>query len=632
MGSITDRSGRQFDRKAFESLLKRRFFFTESYQIYRTAPGWTGDNGGLFDYGPPGTALQNNIVHIWRKHFVLQEDMLELDCSILTPEDVLKTSGHVERFSDWMCKDPVRGQYLRADHLVEQVFSSRLSRDGLDEPTRRDYENVLAQIDNYSGDELGELIEKHDIRNPAGDGSVEPPIPFNLMFKSSIGPSSAAPIYLRPETAQSQFLNFRKLLEYNNNTMPFASASVGKSYRNEISPRSGLLRTREFLMAEIEHFVDPSGSKKHERFSEIEGIELVLLDRESQMTPTRTRTGRPMSVREAVHSRIIDNETLGYFLARTYLFLTKIGVDPKKLRFRQHLANEMAHYASDCWDAELLTTHGWIECVGCADRSAYDLEVHSKRTGEKLVVQERLTEPIEVVQWVVSLNKKLLGQRFRHHTRAVEQAVAALSQAELEASSTGLIADDRLELRIQINDVEEMVVLSSDILTIYKETRTEYMREYTPNVIEPSFGISRILYSLLEHSFWSRAEDSARSVLSLPVAVAPIKVALLPLSNHDSFNPFVKQVAQALRKLSITSRVDGSNTSIGKRYARSDEVGTPYAVTVDFDTVEDSSVTLRERDSTEQVRGPIKDILKVIDDLVAEKCTWDSVRRRLLPL
>lgn len=190
------------------------------------------------------------------------------------------------------------------------------------------------------------------------------------MLKSTIGASAAAPVYLRPETAQGQFLNFRKLLEYNQNSMPFASASVGKSYRNEISPRSGLLRVREFLMAEVEHYVDPESGKQHSKFEDIKTVEIPLLDRDTQLNGKASL--RLMPISQAVDQKIVDNETLGYFLVRIQSFLLKIGVDPKKLRFRQHPPNEMAHYACDCWDAELLTSYGWIECVGCADRSAYD--------------------------------------------------------------------------------------------------------------------------------------------------------------------------------------------------------------------------------------------------------------------
>lgn len=565
MPETTDFAGEPFDRAPFESLLRRRFFWSEAFEAYRRASSFKGDNRGLFDYGPAGCALQANIVELWRRHFVLEEDMLELDCTALTPEDVFKTSGHVDKFADWMCKDPVKGEYLRADHLVENVLEGRLKGDKaargieiqqqapdsttqnskkaktkvkdvgnvkLDDTVVTEYEEILAKvkkthaldiliirvqyaniekIDDLNGDALAELIKRLDIRNPDGNNAVLPPVPFNLMFKSSIGPSAAAPVYLRPETAQGQFLNFRKLLEYNSNSMPFASASIGKSYRNEISPRSGLLRVREFLMAEIEHFVDPESGKKHERFGEVKDIELALLDRKTQLAGQTGVVHTPIGT--AVQRKTVDNETLGYFLARVQLFLLKIGVDKSKLRFRQHLDNEMAHYACDCWDAELLTSYGWIECVGCADRSAYDLTVHSNRTGEKLVVQEQRPEPLKVEQWEAILDKKKLGPQFRKDAKAVETAVTSLNQAELESLAPELEKNGEITLEVPpLSNGATKTALSRDLLTITRVTKVETVREYIPNVIEPSFGIGRILYSLLEHVYWHRPQDAARGV------------------------------------------------------------------------------------------------------------------------
>jgi glycyl-tRNA synthetase len=332
------------------------------------------------------------------------------------------------------------------------------------------------------------------------------------MFKSTVGPSAAAPVYLRPETAQGQFLNFRKLLEFNQGAMPFASASIGKSYRNEISPRSGLLRVREFLMAEIEHYVDPE-KKEHERFQEVVGLELPLLNKETQLAGKTTPLS--MTVEEAVTSKTIDNETLGYFLGRIMLFLLKVGVDPSKLRFRQHLDNEMAHYACDCWDAELLTSYGWIECVGCADRSAYDLTVHSNFTGTPLVVKEALRGgPIKVERWQASLDKKLVGPKFKRDAKAVQASIEALDQPLLESLATEL--DERgfvtIDTVTPLADSKLSVELSKELLTIQKVTQLQITREYTPNVIEPSFGIGRILYCLLEQSYWHRPQDVARAV------------------------------------------------------------------------------------------------------------------------
>ncbi|KAK9438240.1 glycyl-tRNA synthetase [Metarhizium brunneum] len=599
MANVTTSSGDVFNRPQFESLLKRRFFFTEAFEVYRTAPNYKGDNRGLYDYGPPGCGMLANIVNEWRKHFVIEENMLEVDCTAITPEAVLKTSGHVDRFADWMCRDPAKGEYLRADHLVESVLETRLanSRLAVADPKSKMERLDNAKMDNYDGPELGKLIRELDIRNPNGDGKVEQPTAFNLMFRSTIGPSSASPVYFRPETAQGQFLNFRKLLDYCQGSMPFASACIGKSYRNEISPRSGLLRVREFLMAEIEHFVDPESNKSHERFSEIAEIELPFLDKNTQLSGQTSISSMPIG--KAVETKLVDNETLGYFLARVYLFLLKIGVDPQKLRFRQHLDNEMAHYACDCWDAELLTSYGWIECVGCADRSAYDLTVHSRETGTPLTVKEARATSLEITEWKATLENEL-----------AEEGVVTIPTDELANGA---------------NSVE----LTSDVCSIKQTTRVETTREYTPNVIEPSFGIGRILYSILEHVYWSRPQDVAREVLSLPILVAPVKVLLVPLSNNAGFKPLVKALASRLRAMGIANNVDSSSVSIGRRYARNDELGTPLGITVDFDTLKDGSITLRERDSRDQVRASQDEIVEAIRDLVARAETWDEVSKRL---
>lgn len=515
--------GQPLNKAMMDGMLRRRMFYTPSFEIY-------GGVGGLYDYGPPGCALQANIVDQWRKHFILEEDMLEVDCTVLTPHEVLKTSGHVDKFADWMCKDPKNGDILRADHFVEAILEARLNGDKeargeqvevvddpkkkkkkakttavkLDDAVKQEYEEVLARIDNYDGPQLGELITKYDLKNPETGVQPGAPVAFNLMFQTSIGPSSNLSGYLRPETAQGQFLNFAKLLEYNQSSMPFASASIGKSYRNEISPRAGLLRVREFLMAEIEHFVDPEGGKKHSRFHEVEDIELVLLDRETQLSGKTTT--KSIKIGEAVKTKLVDNETLGYFLARINLFMKKIGVDASKMRFRQHMANEMAHYATDCWDCELLTTSGWIECVGCADRSAYDLSVHAKKTGAPLIVRQNLDEPRIVEEWALNVEKKKFGPLFMKNARAVEAVLNDTTQEEREKLAKEL--KDNGKITISVKDVGSgSVEVPDNAVKIEWIKRTENIREFTPNVIEPSFGIGRTLYALMEHVFWTRAAD-----------------------------------------------------------------------------------------------------------------------------
>ncbi|KAI8998198.1 hypothetical protein BC832DRAFT_532888 [Gaertneriomyces semiglobifer] len=613
----------KFDRAALESLLLKRFFFAPAFEIY-------GGIAGLYDYGPPGCALQNNILALWRQHFVLEEDMLEVECTNLTPEAVLKTSGHVERFADYMVKDSKTGDIFRADHLVKQVLNQRLDDDGIKVPMvdakgklkpkiepltsdqRSEYEVILETLDNYQGEALHHLIRRLEIRAPETLNEVTEPVLFNLMFETQIGPTGQFKSYLRPETAQGHFLNFKRLYEFNTGQMPFASASVGKSFRNEISPRQGLLRVREFTMAEIEHYVDPL-KKDHPRFAEVRDIVVPLYsatNQEAAAGPVK------MSIGEAVEKGIINNQTLGYFVARIYLFLVKIGIEPERLRMRQHMQNEMAHYATDCWDAEIKSSYGWIECVGCADRSAYDLTAHTNQTGQKLIVREQLPEPVVEDKLVLEVNKKLFGTTFKKDSKAVQGYLDSLQIPDQKGSPSGewdarkvQALKDQLEAgngKAKITGDGKDYELTKDLITIENRTFTTHIREYIPSVIEPSFGIGRILYQLLEHSYYVREGDEQRAVLKFPPCVAPIKALVLPISHDDTFTPYLKEVVIGLRKFNITNRVDDSASTIGRRYSRNDELGTPFAVTVDFQTAQDQTVTLRERDSTRQIREKVQ--------------------------
>ncbi|PWN43338.1 glycyl-tRNA synthetase [Ceraceosorus guamensis] len=664
--SNVDRSAHAFSRPALEGLMTKRFFYTQAFEIY-------GGVAGLYDYGPTGASLQSNIINTWRQHFILEEEMLELDTTIMTLHDVLKTSGHVDKFSDWMCKDLKNGEIFRADHLLEGVLEARLKGDqearsavgggggggggGDDGPTSveaeskkedanasssttskakkkkvksaaiklsdeqvKEYEYTLAQIDNYTGKELGELIRKFQVKAPESGNDVTEPVEFNLMFETMIGPTGYVKGYLRPETAQGHFVNFSRLLDFNNGRVPFASAHIGKSFRNEISPRAGLLRVREFTMAEIEHYVDPL-DKSHDRFVEVSSLQLPFLPKDVQQSGKSDIS--KLSLQEAVKSGMVDNETLGYFLGRIYLFLLRIGIDPTRLRFRQHMANEMAHYASDCWDAEIHTSYGWIECVGCADRSAYDLTVHAKKTGRNLVVQKELKEPKIYDKWTAIVNKKKLGPLFRKEAKAVEEAIDALTQEELEKISSQIKNGP-----VKIG--EQSFELDKELLSVELKRIKETVREFVPNVIEPSFGIGRIFYSLLEHSFWARAEDAERSVLSLPPSVAPFKALVLPISSNKDLDALARRVARMLRAKGIMARVDDSaSASIGKRYARNDELGTPFACTLDFASISKGTMTLRERDTTSQRIGSIEEVVQVIKDLCDGNIDWQGACQKL---
>nr|KAF6319466.1 hypothetical protein mMyoMyo1_005500 [Myotis myotis] len=374
------------DRAKMEDTLKRRFFYDQAFAIY-------GGVSGLYDFGPVGCALKNNIIQTWRQHFIQEEQILEIDCTMLTPEPVLKTSGHVDKFADFMVKDVKNGECFRADHLLKAHLQKLMSDKKCSAEKKSEMESVLAQLDNYGQQELGDLFVNYNVKSPITGNDLSPPVAFNLMFKTYIGPGGNMPGYLRPETAQGIFLNFKRLLEFNQGKLPFAAAQIGNSFRNEISPRSGLIRVREFTMAEIEHFVDPS-EKNHPKFQNVADLHLYLYSAKAQVSG---QSARKMRLGDAVEQGVINNSVLGYFIGRIYLYLTKVGVSPDKLRFRQHMENEMAHYACDCWDAESKTSYGWIEIVGCADRSCYDLSCHARATKVPLVAEKPLREPISFI-------------------------------------------------------------------------------------------------------------------------------------------------------------------------------------------------------------------------------------------
>ena len=580
-----------FERALLEELLKRRFFFDQSFAIY-------GAIAGQFDFGPMGCAMKTNLINTWRNHFVLEEQMLEVDCSILTPEPVLVASGHVERFADLMVKDVKNGECFRMDHLIKAHLEKLMADKKTTEDKRAEYEEVVIKLDGFSKDEMNAVLRKYDIKSPISGNDVTDAIEFNLMFSTSIGPSGAVKGYLRPETAQGIFVNFKRLLEFNQKRLPFASAQIGSAFRNEISPRSGLIRVREFTLAEIEHFVDPS-DKTHPNFDSVKDVILTLYSACNQMDG---KAAQQLSVGQAVEEKTIANQTLGYFMARIHLFLTKVGVDRKRLRFRQHMSNEMAHYATDCWDAEILTSYGWVECVGCADRSCFDLSQHTKATGVKLVAEKDLPAPKKVDTLECLPQKAIIGKAFKSDGKIIIEALSRLDSEDILKYESELTTSGHFLLTVGDKEFQ----ISKDMVSIKRSEKTIHVEEVTPGVVEPSFGIGRIMYAIWEHSFRVREGSDQRSYLSLPPIIAPIKCSVLPLSGNEEFKPFINKISNLLTQNEISHKVDQSGGSIGRRYARTDEIAIPFGITIDFDTIKTpNTATLRERDSMEQIRAPV---------------------------
>jgi glycyl-tRNA synthetase len=384
------------NRPHMDDLLKQRMFLVQSFEIY-------GGVAGFYDFGPPACALKSHFINEWKKHFILHDNMLELECTNLNVEIVLKTSGHVERFTDLMVKDPKTGECHRADHLLEKAIDHLIEKDG-SSMTQEEIDGHLLiqrQADAFTPEEIDGYIKKYNILAPSSGAELTKAFPFNLMFKTTIGPEGNLVGYLRPETAQGIFLNFKRLLEYNAGKMPFAGAQVGTGFRNEIAPRAGLLRVREFCMAEIEHFVNPN-DKRHHNFHTVADLTLKLFPSKNQLSDGKMVM---MKAGDAVKNGVIANETICYFMCRTHLFAKRVGLIEDKIRFRQHLPTEMAHYASDCWDLEIFGSYGWTECAGHADRACYDLEVHAKQSKVDMVASERYPEPRMIEVTVVKPNR-----------------------------------------------------------------------------------------------------------------------------------------------------------------------------------------------------------------------------------
>jgi glycyl-tRNA synthetase len=405
-------------------------------------------------------------------------------------------------------------------------------------------------------------------------------------------------------------------LNYNGGKLPFAAAQIGQAYRNEIAPRSGLLRVREFTLAEIEHFVNPE-DKSHSKFSQVKDLVLNLFPRTEQV---KTRKTIKMTAGEAVANAIIANETLAYFIARTHLFLLAIGIKEDKLRFRQHLADEMAHYAQDCWDAEILTSYGWVECVGHADRSAYDLTQHMMKTGKPLNAfiqydEPRVEDTVEVVIDKSSLGKtfKQKAQTLIRHLEGLDSEHALALDADLQKGPTKIaVGSDAFEL-------------TPAMVTFKKYQKRVTGKHIVPGVIEPSYGIGRILYSVLEHAFYIRKGSEKRVVLSLPATIAPIKASILPLVSNPKMLEFVPKLTHLLIDAGIPVKVDDQAVSIGRRYARTDEIGIPFGITIDGQTIDHGTVTMRERDTTSQVRVKIDELVPLLQALIRNKITWKDV-------
>jgi len=614
------------NRKDLEDLCKRRFFFRQGSEIY-------GGVSGFFSMGPPGCALKTNILQRWRNHFVIEEQMMEIEDTHIMPHQVLKASGHVDRFSDFLVRDEKdEKKFYRADKLLEDVMDEKLKEKGLSAELVKEYTVVRNQADAYSKEEISEIFKKYNIRAPESGNGLTEPEPFNLMFPTPIGPAGLIQGYLRPETAQGIFLNYKFCLEQNANRLPFGVAQIGKVYRNEIAPR-GFTRLREITQAEIEYFVKPH-DKKHPKFKNVAGTKLLLFPSPRQLAG---ESPVEMTIGDAVKNGVVDNETLGYLMARTYLFFLSIGIREKHVRFRQHLPTEMAHYANDCWDPEIETSLGWLECAGIADRACFDLNAHTTAAKCDLYYRETLDKPIEVEVLVPTKAAGIATMKaFGKQGRAVKTWMEQLPMEELKCLVADVQKDGKATRKATLADgTEQECTFTPEQVACETKTEKQTTTTFMPGVVEPSFGIDRILFALLEHAYYARPKEAGaeekqiRAVLAFPAAIAPYKLIILPQDQRIGRDEKYLQLMQAMRRkissLGHSCTVDDSNATLGKRYSRNDELGIPYGCTVDFTSMQDSTVTLRERDSMKQVRLAAADVPAVLHDLCWGRKNWQDI-------
>jgi len=445
------------DMDKMMSLSKRRGFMFQSSEIY-------GGLGSTWDYGPLGVELKRNVKEAWWRSVITErDDMVGLDAAILMHPQTWVASGHVENFSDPLVECKECNSRFRQDHLLEAT--------GVD-PESPEAADALKQL-----------------RCPNCNGELGEPRRFNLMFKTFMGPveDTANEVFLRPETAQGIFVNFKNVLDSTRKKLPFGIGQIGKSFRNEITPGNFTFRTREFEQMEVEFFV--------------KGGE--------------------------------DDEWLDKWVDARYQWYIDYGIRQENLRKRPHGDDELAHYAKACIDIEYRFPWGWGELEGIANRGDYDLRQHQETSGQDLTYFDESAE-----------------------------------------------GDDR---------------------------------RYLPYVIEPSGGVDRATLAFWLDAYDEEPDgDAVRVVSHIHRDLAPVQVAALPLSRNDKLLPTARRVYDVLRKHFRTQYDDSQ--AIGRRYRRQDEIGTPYCVTIDFDTIDDDQVTIRDRDTMHQARVPVSELVDILKD------------------
>ncbi len=476
--------------------------------LYPTAEIY-GGLAGFYDFGPIGARIRNNLIYQWRDYFVEQRDFVhEISGTTLLPLEVFKASGHLDHFTD-PSSECAKGHITRVDQLIEEKL------------------NLPAE--GKTNAELEEILKQNNIRCPICGEPLTLVKSFGLMFSTNIG-GERRQAFLRPETAQNIFLGFKRIHTVMRAKLPFGVAQIGKSYRNEISPRQSIVRIREFGQMEIEYFINPNNLNECPFYEELKHISLNFVTREAQNEAAEKKhtdyTHTNLTVAEAFEKQIVPNQWMACILGDEMVFFKKLGIPDKAIRFRHMRAEETPHYSGGNYDLEVHLSFGWKEVIGNAYRRDHDLQAH--------------------------------------------------------------ISGSQKDLHIEANG--ERVI---------------------PHVIEPSFGIDRLIYCILEHNFRPKSEQRKWSWFQFPMNLAPYEAVILPLLNRPELETTSVQLYQTLKSSGLGVLYDDRGR-IGRRYARADEIGIPYAVTIDPQTIQDGTVTLRSRDTAKQTRHILTEISAIL--------------------
>ena len=569
---------------AVNELARRRGFFWQSYEIY-------GGVSGFVTYGVLGARLKQNIERKLRELFVNKLGMLEIESPVITPSEVFEASGHVAHFKEPLVECQKCGKRFRADHLLEEI--AKMSE---------------ADAEKLSLDEIEEAIEKNKIRCPDCGGTFGKPETFLTMFKTTIGPYSKAVGYGRPEAAQGIFVEFNRLYGLAREKLPFGVLQLGHALRNEISPRQGLIRLREFTIADLEFFFDPEEPSCY-LLEEVENEKLRFLRAETRLKRSEDIT--EATVKNALEKGIIKLEWQAVFMAYAKKLLAELGVPADKQRFIEKLPWEKAHYSRQTFDQQVLVERwGWVEVSGHADRGDYDLKSHMEHSGADMRVFKEHQKPVEKELVAVKPVMAKLGPIFKGEAAKVAAELSKVDPEELEMS-----------LKKNGYYVLGKHKILQEHLDIQRQKTVERGRHFIPQVVEPSFGSDRLLYVALECAY--RLKDD-RVILGFPRDIAPVQVGVYPLMSKDGLPEKALEVHKTLVDEGFLAEYDEAG-SIGRRYARADEIGAQLGVTVDYDTLNDGTVTIRDRDSWKQVRTRIENLKGFLHDYFRGKISFDQL-------